>query len=236
VQTAGFNRPAAARPNEDCLYLNVWTPSTAVSGSKLPVVVIFHGGGFTNGAGRDFTPTTMVRQGNVLVVTVNYRLGALGYLTLPQLDADNGTDSGNYGLLDQIQSLKWVQDNIARFGADPGRVMIAGQSAGAESVCMMLASPKAAGLFSRAVVESGLTCTESTKTSAQQTDAAFVTAVGCDASTPAADVVACLRALQPSAIITAQQAAGAGARRPGRRCCRSRRRPPSRRVTSTRCR
>ena len=206
VQTAVAWRPAAASTDEDCLDLNVWTPTQAHDGSGLPVAVWFHGGGSVNAAGRDFLPTSMVRQGHMLVVTVNYRLGALGFLTLPQLDSVSGS-SGNYGLLDQTQSLRWVNDNIARFGGDPSRVMIAGQSAGASSVCALLASPKAAGLFSTAVVESGGTCSASPRAAAQQQDAAFVTALGCDAGDAAA-VVACLRQKPPAEILNAQQHAG----------------------------
>jgi para-nitrobenzyl esterase len=199
VQTAVAWRPAAASTNEDCLYLNVWTPKQTKGGR--PVAVWFHGGGSINGAGRDFEPVDMVTQGDMLVVTVNYRLGALGYLTLPQLDQEGA--SGNYGLLDQVQALRWVKDNIARFGGDPSRVLIAGQSAGAGGVCGLLASPKAAGLFSTAVVQSS-SCGVNTRDSAQQRNAGFVTAIGCDS----ADVVACLRGKAPADIINAQQKAG----------------------------
>lgn len=197
VQTAVAWRPAAASTNEDCLNLNVWAPK---SGKAKPVAVWFHGGGSINGAGRDFEPVDMVTKGDLLVVTVNYRLGALGYLTIPQLDAEGA--SGNYGLLDQVQALRWVHDNIARFGGDPSRVMIAGQSAGASGVCGLLASPKAAGLFSTAVIESS-SCAVNTRTSAQERNAGFVTALGCSA-----DVVACLRSKSPAEIINAQQKAG----------------------------
>ena len=203
VQTAVAWRPAPASTNEDCLYLNVWTPRSAAT--ELPVAVWFHGGGSINGAGRDFRPVSMVREGNTLVVTVNYRLGALGYLTLPQLDAESS--SGNYGLLDQIAALHWVQDNIARFGGDPAKVMIAGQSAGAGSVCALLASPAAAGLFSSAAIESGGTCAATPRAMAQNSDAAFVAAVGCNTGDAAA-VVACLRAKPASDILNAQQHAG----------------------------
>ncbi|MGH3374974.1 MAG: carboxylesterase/lipase family protein [Actinoallomurus sp.] len=202
VQTAVAWRPAAASTNEDCLYLNVWTPRQANGGSRLPVAIWFHGGGSVNGAGRDFQPVSMVDQGGMLVVTVNYRLGALGYLTLPQLDKESA--SGNYGLLDQIQALRWVKDNITRFGGDPTKVMIAGQSAGAGSVCSLLASPRASGLFDTAVIESGGNCAASARADAQQKDAAFVNALGCDT----AEVVTCLREKSPSDILNAQQHAG----------------------------
>jgi para-nitrobenzyl esterase len=172
------------------------------------VVVWFHGGGYVNGAGRDFQPVAFVRDGNALVVTVNYRLGALGYLTLAQLDkAGAPGGSGDYGLLDQIQALRWVKDNIARFGGDPTHVMIAGQSAGAESVCSLLASPLAGGLFSTAVVESGLACAGNPVADAQARDAAFVAALGCPAD-PVGASVDCLRAKPAAEILDAQQHAG----------------------------
>lgn len=199
VQTAVAWRPAAASTDEDCLYLNVWTPRQSKGGK--PVAVWFHGGGSINGAGRDFEPVAMVTQGDMLVVTVNYRLGALGYLTVPELDQEGA--SGNYGLLDQVQALRWVKDNIARFGGDPSRVLIAGQSAGASGVCGLLASPKAAGLFSTAVVQSS-SCGVNTRESAQQRNAAFVTELGCDA----AAVITCLRGKSPAEIVNAQQKAG----------------------------
>jgi len=204
VQTAVAWRPAAASTDEDCLYLNVWTPRRANDVSRRPVAVWFHGGGSINGAARDFEPVSMVTEGDMLVVTVNYRLGALGFLTLPQLDQESA--SGNYGLLDQIQALRWVKDNIARFGGDPTRVMIAGQSAGAGGVCGLLASPRAAGLFSTAVIQSS-SCGVSSREDAQRKNAAFVTALGCDAADAAA-VVTCLRQKPPADIINTQQRTG----------------------------
>jgi len=204
VQTAVAWRPAAASTSEDCLFLNVWTPKRSKSGERRAVAVWFHGGGSINGAARDFEPVSIVTQGDLLVVTVNYRLGALGYLTLPQLDQQGA--SGNYGLLDQIQALRWVKENIARFGGDPSRVMIAGQSAGASGVCGLLASPRAAGLFSSAVIQSS-TCSVSSREDAQRKNAAFVTGLGCDAADPAA-VVACLRQKPAADILNTQQRTG----------------------------
>ncbi|KAA9160762.1 carboxylesterase family protein [Amycolatopsis acidicola] len=210
VQTAEAWRLAAGSTNEDCLDLNVWTPASAHDGAALPVAVWFHGGGLVNGAGRDFAPVAMAQQGGMLVVTVNYRLGAMGYLTLPQLDQESPAGaSGNYGLQDQILALRWVRDNIARFGGDPGKVMIAGQSAGAGSTCYLLTSPQATGLFSTAVVESGgASCgTAYPRADIQKSNAAFVTALGCDNADPAA-VLACLRGKPASDILDAQQKYG----------------------------
>lgn len=140
--------------SEDCLYLNVWTPQGARPGS-LPVIVWLPGGGFANGS----TAIPLYDGGRLagrgaVVVTVGYRLGALGFLAHPELTAEAGS-SGNYDLMDQIAALEWVRDNIAGFGGDPDRVTVAGQSAGATSVSMLMASPRARGLFQRAIGQSG---------------------------------------------------------------------------------
>ena len=197
----------AATSSEDCLNLNVWAPGAARKGAKLPVAVWIYGGAFRTGAANDYRPVSMVEQGNMIVVTINYRLGALGFLTLPELDAANGTPSGDYGLLDQVQALRWVKRNIAQFGGDPGRVTVAGQSAGGESVCNLLASPPAAGLFQSAIVESGLSCVQNDRATAQHDDAPFTTALGCSTGTPTA-VAACLRGKPAADILKAQTAAG----------------------------
>jgi para-nitrobenzyl esterase len=142
--------------SEDCLYLNVWTPAVS-SKDKLPVMVWIYGGGFSNGATSVpmYNGENIAKKG-VVFVSVAYRLGALGFLAHPELSAEsqNGK-SGNYGLLDQIAGLKWVQDNISAFGGDPARVTIFGESAGAISVSMLCASPLTKGLFAGAISESG---------------------------------------------------------------------------------
>ncbi|MDR2809936.1 MAG: carboxylesterase family protein [Tannerellaceae bacterium] len=142
--------------SEDCLYLNVWTPAQTEE-DKLPVIVWIHGGGFTGGSGTVplYNGEGMARKG-VVFVTTNYRLGIFGFLAHPELsaEAENGV-SGNYGILDQIAALQWVRENIAAFGGDPDRVTIAGQSAGAMSVNMLVISPLAKGLFSGAIAQSG---------------------------------------------------------------------------------
>jgi para-nitrobenzyl esterase len=138
--------------SEDCLYLNVVTPATS-SRDSYPVMVWFHGGASMHGYSwePEFEPSNLVKKG-VIVVSVGYRLGVFGFLATQALsDASPNKTSGNYGLLDQIQSLKWVQKNIAAFGGDPKRVTVAGQSAGAGAVCAILTSPLAKGLFSRAI-------------------------------------------------------------------------------------
>jgi para-nitrobenzyl esterase len=142
--------------DEDCLYLNLWTPRLAAVAKPLPVVVYFHGGSNTAGYSQ-MTPlgSTLSRLG-VLVVSANYRLGPLGFLAHPALTAESAhQSSGNYGLLDQLQALKWVHENIDRFGGDPGRVTVLGQSAGAVDICLLMVSPLSVGLFQQAILESG---------------------------------------------------------------------------------
>ena len=144
------------RTSEDCLTLSVWTPKLAPS-ARLPVMVWFHGGGYTTGAGSQSTyeGTKLARRG-VVIVTVNYRLGALGFLAHPALTAESPLhSSGNYGLLDQVAALKWVRANIAHFGGNPNNVTIFGQSAGGGSAMLLTVSPLARGLFHKAMFESG---------------------------------------------------------------------------------
>jgi para-nitrobenzyl esterase len=146
---AGF---AASGPqDEDCLNLNVFTP--ACDGGKRPVMVWIHGGGFTHGAGYEalYDGGPLAVRGDAVVVTINYRLGALGLLRLPEIGAH-----GNQGLLDQVIALNWVRDNIAAFGGDPAQVTIFGESAGSASVGCLLTMPSARGLFHRAIQQSGI--------------------------------------------------------------------------------
>ena len=154
----GVSMPGEAPPitSEDCLYLNVWSP-VARSGERLPVIVWIHGGGWTNGATAMplYSGGRLAKRG-VVFVSVAYRLGPLGFLAHPELSAESGVGaSGNFGVMDQIAALTWVRDNIAAFGGDPARVTIAGQSAGAMSVSLLMSSPQAAGLFQRAIGQSG---------------------------------------------------------------------------------
>src|SRR4051794_29170687 len=206
VQPAVFWRPGSpASWTEDCLYLNVWTPRHV--DRRLPVLVWFHGGGWINGAGTDVRPARLTEWSGNVVVTVNYRLGAMGYLALPGLDAESsdGRSSGNYGDLDKIQALGWAQRNVAAFGGDPNRVTIAGQSAGAGSVCWLAASPAAHGLFGRAVVQSIGDCAVISHDTAVTRGRSFAAAIGC---TDAATMIACLRAKTPAAVIDAQATSG----------------------------
>jgi para-nitrobenzyl esterase len=153
--------PEASEPHsEDCLFLNVWTPripeSHGASGSARPVLFFIHGGGFTSGSGSVFLYRggNLVRNGDAVVVTINYRLGALGFLGHRDL-ADAGGPVGSWGIQDQVAALRWVRDNVAGFGGDPGNVTIFGESAGGFSVATLLGTPAARGLFRRAIIESG---------------------------------------------------------------------------------
>ena len=142
--------------SEDCLYLNVWTPKLYGT-SKFPVMVWVHGGGNVEGSG-EMPPLgpALTRKG-VVVVTLNYRLRALGYFSYPQLTAESTHhSSGNYGLLDQMKALQWVRENITQFGGDPKRVTIFGASSGSLDICDLLASPIARGLFQAAIMQSGV--------------------------------------------------------------------------------
>lgn len=199
VQTSSWD-PGYEQPShtEDCLDLNVYVPE---GGARRPVMVWLHGGGLTAGAGEDVVPDAFARSTGTVVVTVNYRLGAMGFLATDDLD-DEVRDgvSGNFGMLDQQAALRWVRSNIGRFGGDPARVTIAGESAGGRSVCTQLASPTSKGLFRAAIVQSGAygDCAARTHESAVAQGRAFMARLGC------ADL-ACLRA-KPAAEILAAQA------------------------------
>lgn len=153
------SQPGGSDPDkfsEDCLYLNVWTQAKK-RGEKLPVMVWIHGGGFTFGSASfpEYSGANLAKKG-VVVVTLNYRLGPMGYLVHPALNKESpGQTSGNYGFLDQIAALTWVQKNITAFGGDKNNVTVFGQSAGSRSVSLLMISPLAAGLFRRAIAQSG---------------------------------------------------------------------------------
>jgi para-nitrobenzyl esterase len=146
---------STAPPSEDCLYLNVWTPAKA-KGDRLPVMVWIYGGAFALGAtGTPLFDGSRLAQKGVIVVSVGYRVGALGFMAHPELSRESGHGSGNYGLEDQIAGLKWVRDNVGQFGGAPGNVTIFGESAGGIAVSMLAASPLAKGLFAKTISESG---------------------------------------------------------------------------------
>ena len=171
-------RPNPPLPaSEDCLFLNVWTP--AADANKRPVLVWFHGGGFTTGSGSSYAydGVNLAKRGDVVVVTTNHRLNQFGYLNLAAY-GEQFADSGAVGALDMIQSLEWVRDNIAAFGGDPNNVLIFGESGGGSKVCTLMAMDKAKGLFHRAVVQSGPRIRHATMESSGKAAAEVVAKLG----------------------------------------------------------
>ena len=160
VEAAGDERIMGMRrhlpENEDCLVLNVWTPAVG-DGGKRPVMVWLHGRGYDSGAGSEtmYNGANLARRGNLVVVTINHRLNVFGYLHLADIGGAEFAGSGVAGMLDAVLALKWVRDNIAAFGGDPGNVTIFGESGGGSKVSTLLALPSAKGLFHRAIIESG---------------------------------------------------------------------------------
>jgi para-nitrobenzyl esterase len=165
--------------SEDCLFLNVWTPALR-DGGKRPVMVYIHGGAYSGGSGSAplYDGVNLCKRGNVVVVTINHRLNAFGYLYLGMRGGADYADSGNAGQLDIIQALEWVRDNIAEFGGDPTRVMVFGQSGGGAKIATMMAMPKAAGLFHRAATMSGQQVTASGPLHADQRAEAYLKQLG----------------------------------------------------------
>lgn len=190
MQDGAHGRGAGKAPSEDCLTLNVWTPAGA---DNRPVLVWIHGGGFVNGSGDIYDARRLAGRGHIIVVTINYRLGALGFLAHPSLGSP--AEIGNYGLADQQAALRWVHENIANFGGDPTRVTIAGESAGAMSVCDHLVAPASVGLFRAAIIQSGPCQAQVDLATAQHSSLDYAASVGC--SDPAA-AAQCLRALPAS--------------------------------------
>ena len=203
--------------SEDCLFLNVYVPHFNKNGHKhhnggLPVMFWIHGGGLTSGAGSLYDPTPLLNPGNVIVVTINYRLGLLGFFAHSAIDAE-GHENGNYGLMDQQFAMTWVQNNIANFGGDPSNVTIFGESAGGHSVYCQLASPTAAGLFAHAIAESGsyvifeqfiqgiipIATAETSGDALVPSGADIATSVGCPDQT-----ATCLRAVSNTNLVSAQ--------------------------------
>ena len=183
--------------SEDCLYLNVYAPTVSSNdqGGR-PVLVWIHGGGLVQDGARNYDGTKLAADGTV-VVTINYRLGALGFLAHPALASRPGGPAGNYGLMDQQAALRWVQRNIARFGGDPHNVTIAGESAGGLSVLAQMVSPGARGLFQRAIVQSGtFALNQRPLATAEAAGQTFATAVGCPDQT-----AACLRNVPVSDLV-----------------------------------
>ena len=177
--------------SEDCLYLNVYAPAGEAAVAR-PVIVYLHGGAFTIGAGANYDPSLMAATQDRVVVTVNYRLGALGWLAHPDFAADGEGVGGNFGLLDQQAALRWVRDNIGGLGGDPDNVTLMTESSGAWSACHLMASPGSQGLFDRVILQSG-PCLEPSSLNAADVEATkgpvFAERLGCEG----ADAVACMR-------------------------------------------
>jgi len=172
------------RPGEDCLRVNIWTPGVN-DNKKRPVMVWLHGGGFSAGSGQElksYYGENLSRRGDVVVVSLNHRLGVLGYLNLAEAGGAAYADSANAGMLDIVAALEWVRDNIANFGGDPGNVMIFGQSGGGGKVNTLMAMPAAKGLFHRAAVESGSLLNASTAEDSAKLGAAVLQQLGLSAS------------------------------------------------------
>ncbi len=177
-KASGLSMGGLGAVSEDCLYLNVWTPGID-PGAKRPVMVWIHGGALTIGAGSlDLYNGTPLAKRGAVVVTVNYRLGALGFFSHPALEKQSPRGPVNFGLLDQVAALQWVQKNIAAFGGDPENVTIAGESAGAQSVLALLASPLTRGLFNKAIAESPYGIPSHTRAQALRTGINIATALG----------------------------------------------------------
>ncbi len=200
-------------PSEDCLYLNVWTSAPVAAGGRpagrhaaMPVLVYIHGGGFVAGDGSElrYDGAALARDG-IVTVTVNHRLGAFGFLAHPLL-RDAAGASGNYGLMDLVAALRWVRANIAAFGGDPGRVTIAGESAGSIAVSALMAAPSARGLFAGAIGESGSvlgTLSAVPRAECEQVGAKVLAAAGVASA-------AALRSLPAEAVMAASDAARVG--------------------------
>jgi para-nitrobenzyl esterase len=191
IQDRGADPEFGRQTDEDCLTLNVWTPPVAPGGDeRRPVMVWIHGGAFVNGSGGAYDSRRLAQRGNIVVVTLNYRLGALGFLAHPALGAPGGV--GNYGLADQQAALRWVRDNIADFGGDPDKVTVAGESAGGMSVCDHLVAPDSQGLFRAAIIQSAPCQAQATLSVAEKSSLEYAAQVGCGDAQSAAR---CLRAL-----------------------------------------
>jgi para-nitrobenzyl esterase len=189
---------------ENCLNLNVYTPRLEQARRALPVMVWIPGGGFTGGAGSIYDGAVLAARGNAIVVTINYRLNAFGFLALPSLDGRHQS-SGDYGLMDQQAAMRWVRGNARAFGGNPRNVTIFGESAGGASVCMDMASPTARGLFEHAIAESGCLFPAFSHQLGEQQGGTLAARLGC---TRPATAAACLRAKPAASILRAEAGMG----------------------------
>jgi para-nitrobenzyl esterase len=190
LQDPGGDPEFGRQTDEDCLTLNVWTPPVDTDGAQRPVMVWIHGGAFINGSAGVYDSRWLAARGDMVVVTINYRLGAMGFLAHPAFGPAG--DVGNYGLADQQAALRWVRDNIANFGGDPAKVTLAGESAGGMSVCDHLVAPDSAGLFRAAIIQSGPCQAQVELPAAEKSSVDYAAELGCGDLQSAAQ---CLRAL-----------------------------------------
>jgi len=197
--------PPLGITSEDCLTVDVYVPDRAPD-RALPVMVFLYGGGYTTGSNSQYTPTRMVADGDVIVAIPNYRLGAFGFLSLPELAAESGGATGTVGIQDQQAALRWVRDNAHAFGGDPANVTLFGESAGGDSVCTHFTAPASDGLFHKAIVQSG-SCVQSPLVPGSPDDsftrsARYAEGVGCG---DPATRLACLRALPAATLLEAPE-------------------------------
>ncbi|WP_406238073.1 carboxylesterase/lipase family protein [Nocardia sp. NBC_01009] len=202
-QTGLLPDPLPTGPtSEDCLTIDLYVPD-GTRDRNLPVMVFFHGGGYTDGSNSQYdAPTRMVAEGNVIVAIPNYRLGPFGFMSLPELAAESGGATGTAGIQDQQAALRWVHDNAHAFGGDPSNVTIFGESAGAGSICTHFAAPASDGLYNKAIIQSG-SCVRSSLMPRNRDDSftrsqQYAESVGC--GDPATQL-ACLRALPAAKLL-----------------------------------
>lgn len=210
-----INKKSLEDGSEDCLYLNIWVPEGVTPSDKLPVFFYIHGGAYESGSSTNnipFTQTKMFRgaylaeRNDVIVVTIQYRLGALGFLSHPYLDARQNGTSGNYGSKDMLFALQWVKRNIASFGGNEEKIMLVGESAGSWGVCSLLLAPQAAGLFHAAALQSG-PCLEHSRLRASLVAETLGEAMNCSdlsclESKTAADIVSSYESIESEELIT----------------------------------
>lgn len=195
----------APKGSEDCLSLNIWAPEDATKENPVPVLFYIHGGGNVQGSSSNevagtalFDGQILSERGHVAIVTINYRLGAFGWLSHPSFAPEGAPEqTGNYGMLDQVLALEWVKDNIAAFGGDPSRVLVFGESAGAVNTCMMLTTPLSKGLFSGALMQSG-GCAAVLAEDAESTANDWAALAKCDTDP---DPAACMRAMTEDEVV-----------------------------------
>jgi para-nitrobenzyl esterase len=196
--------------DEDCLFLNIWTPG--LDNARRPVMVWIHGGAFTIGSGSEAMSDTdtLPKRGNIVLVTINYRLGMLGFLRLKDATGGKIPATGNEGLMDQVAALKWVRDNIAAFGGDPKNVTVFGESAGGMSIGCLMAMPSAKGLFHKGILESGVGSTAGPLNEANTVGEHFLKTCGIKK-----DNVKALRALTPAQLLELEMKMRTGLAGPG---------------------